>query len=335
MSRKLGRSQHRQQPKSLKRCSQTSVLSGLGLASAASMMAMGLGIRPAMAEPSKGIADTRVVQNIAQNISQNPDFPDLPILQPASPLSAPVSVPPIDMRVIQELPVQPLPAQSPDQSPAQSIAPTPIEIPVVRSPEPPAVQQPVADVPEAEMPLEPPFIGEVNTPVVEAQEAPPFIEAVTAPVVEEPVVEVPVVEEPIVEVPVVEEPIVEVPAPEEPIVEAPVPEEPAVATVVPVEPLPTVEADASSTDSLAEEPAIATSVPVAPPAPMPVPADNSFGGESFDGEIANANPIEPVIPVRELPTERVTAVPEMPITVTPTATTNRWPEPVPFGQPLP
>jgi hypothetical protein len=315
MSRKLGRSQHRQQPKSLKRCSQTSVLSGLGLASAASMMAMGLGIRPAMAEPSKGIADTRVVQNIAQNISQNPDFPDLPILQPASPLSAPVSVPPIDMRVIQELPVQPLPAQSPDQSPAQSIAPTPIEIPVVQSPEPPEVQQPVADVPAAEMPLEPPFIGEVNIPVVEAQEAPPFIEAVTAPVVEEPVVEVPVVEEPIVE--------------------APVPEEPAVATVVPVEPLPTVEADASSTDSLAEEPAIATSVPVAPPAPMPVPADNSFGGESFDGEIANANPIEPVIPVRELPTERVTAVPEMPITVTPTATTNRWPEPVPFGQPLP
>jgi hypothetical protein len=310
MSRKLGRRARRQQPKSLKLCSQVSMLSSLALASAVSIMAMGLGIGPAMAEPSKEIADTRIAQSFGQNIAQNPDFPDLPILQPASPLSAPVSVPPIDMRVIQELPVQPLPVQSPDQSPAQSIAPTPIEIPVVRSPEPPEVQQPVADVPEAEMPLEPPFIGEVNIPVVEAQEAPPFIEAVTAPVVEEPVVEVPVVEEPIVEVPVVEEP--------------------AVATVTPVEPLPTVEADASSTDSLAEEPAIATSVPVAPTAPMPAPAD-----ESFDGEIANANPIEPVMPVRELPTERVTAVPEMPITVTPAATTNRWPEPVPFGQPLP
>lgn len=308
MSRKLGHSQgasRQHQPKSLKRCSQASVLSSIGLASAASMMAMGLGIRPAMAEPSKGIADTRVVQNIAQSIAQNPDFPDLPILQPAIPLSAPVSVPPIDMRVIQELPVQPLPTQSPDQSPAQSIAPTPIEIPVVQSPEPPEVQQPVADVPEAEVPLDPPFIGEVNTPVVEAQEAPPFIETVTTPVAEEP------------------------------IVEAPVPEEPAVATVVPVEPLPTVEADASSTDSLAEEPAIATSVPVAPAAPIPAPADNSFDGESFDGEIANANPIEPVIPVSELPTESVTAVPELPITVTPAATTNRWPEPVPFGQPLP
>ncbi len=267
---------------------------------AAFLAVMAWGMEPAVAQSSP---------------SQNPDFPDLPILQPAVPLSAPVSVPPIDMRVIEELPVQP----PVTESPAQAITPTPIEIPVVRSPEPPDVEQPVADVPESEAITEPPFIGEVNTSVVEAPEAPPFIEEVNAPVVE-----VPVIDEPVVAAPTPAEPIVEVPTINEPIVEAPAPAEPPVATIVPIDPLPTIEADAGpATPAITPPTTTATTS-------RPTPTEDNFAGE-----IANATPIAPVIPVIEMPVERVSAVPASTFIVTPAATTNRWPEPIPFGQPLP
>jgi hypothetical protein len=284
------------QTKALTRWPQASQLSKVLLAGTVSVFAVVMGIGPALA----GVA-----------VAQNPDFPDLPILQPAIPLSAPVSVPPIDMRILEEPPVQPVPAQA--------AAPAPIDIPVVRSPDLPEVEQPVADVPASGMPSEvqPPFIGEVSTPVVEAPEAPPFIEAV-----EIPVVEAPVAKEPTVEAPVVEAPVVEVP-----IVEAPVVAEPAVATIVPADPLPAVEADAG--------------LPATAPQP---PNDN------FERAIANANPAVSVIPVAEMPVaeaqaaeipaversaERVSAAPASAFVVTPAATTNRWPEPLTFGQPLP
>ncbi len=95
-------------------------------------------------------------------ISQTPSFPDLPILEPAMPINAPVSVPPIDARPVPAQPTQSVPVQA---------APMQIDVPVVAAPEPTEVERSVADIPASELPLEPPFIGErdeeIDIPVVD------------------------------------------------------------------------------------------------------------------------------------------------------------------------
>ncbi|MGB3298481.1 MAG: hypothetical protein WBA76_09440 [Phormidesmis sp.] len=78
-------------------------------------------------------------------IAQAPDFPDLPVLKPAIPISTPVSVPPLN--VAAPMPAQPALAET-----------APIES-----------EQPIANLSTSDLPLEPPFIEEleekINIPI--------------------------------------------------------------------------------------------------------------------------------------------------------------------------
>lgn len=84
-------------------------------------------------------------QGSGEAIAQAPNFPDLPVLKPAMPISAPVSVPPLE--------ASPVPAQ-----------PAPIEFEQIES------EQPAANLSSSDLPSEPPFIGEleeeINIPAV-------------------------------------------------------------------------------------------------------------------------------------------------------------------------
>ena len=192
-------------------------------------------------------------------IAQTPVFPELPILEPAMPIDAPVSVPPIDARSV--------PAQPAQSVPVQAAPPVQASVLAVTTPEPPesvSAEQPTANLPNSELPLEPPFIGEQ------------LQEEVNNPVVDEPA-----------------------------------PSEPAVAASPPTS-APTSSIGGPSADSEpANEPANAAESEV-------ITADGS------NPQLANTASPDAVIPEIDIPVEDAH-----------TPATSRWPEPIPFGQPLP
>ncbi|MGC1309190.1 MAG: hypothetical protein WA885_18355 [Phormidesmis sp.] len=242
--------------------------------------------------PSPAAASLRTP---AATLAQSPDFPDLPVLEPAMPLNEPVSVPPLRMPPIDAAPT--VEAAPVEVAPPSDIVEAPVQVPiisdavppepepvvanerdsepiVVNEPEPPEIEADEVAIDEL-LPAEPPFIGEVGAADLPKIEAAPVV-AVPEPLLAEPLLAVP---EPVVAVPNV--------APD------------------------VVVTERSDSEVLAESAAIAAiestteSAPIAP--------------------LIDPTPLEPITdPAVELPAESIRP-----------ANTNRWPEPVPFGQPLP
>ena len=243
-------------------------------------------VRPALTSDSAGDALTADALTTAPSaialspadLAQLPDFPELPLLEPAIPLSEPVTVPPIDVR--------------PDTAPIAEVMP--------------------ADTAAAD---------EATMPLADSVAAPPAADrSEDAIVVSEP-------EEFPFDPPFLEDMAEPTPLPEAPAVDR-----------LPEELLPSVEADASMTDIPvvaapadlpADEPV--TTVPEVVPevAPEVTPEPSTANAAAIANAPADALPIaaEPVEaddPIVEIPAESVTP-----------ANVSRWPEPIPFGQPLP
>ncbi len=202
-------------------------------------------------------------------IAQTPMFPELPVLEPAMPINAPVSVPPIDARPVPAQPAQLVPVQA-AAPPIQVAPPVQASVPSVAIPEPPesvSAEQPTVNSSDLEVPLEPPFIGELQGEV------------------------------------------------NNPVVDELAPSEPAVAAS------PPTSAPSSSTDrpSTASDTVIDTaSEPASAAESAAITADGS------NPKLANAASPEVATPEIDIPVENAH-----------TPSTNRWPEPIPFGQPLP
>ncbi|MEL6160086.1 MAG: hypothetical protein AAFQ40_10530 [Cyanobacteria bacterium J06623_5] len=234
-------------------------------------------------------------------IAQAPDFSDLPILEPAMPIDEPVYVPPLE-------PVA-APTVSPEE-PAEAVAETedaadedpsgvavevipaerPQDIPLISQPAPRTSGQAVApaqptDAPvDNALPLDPPFIGDLEG---SDQRAP---SAVALPN------ELPVSAEPgMDDLPVVEADV-----------RSPNLERPNSVSVPSLETAPA--ASAPSTPA-------APSAPVRAPEPLP------------QSQIASGSTVGAAAPSNAVPTDETGRV-------VPSAV-SRWPEPIPFGQPLP
>ena len=199
------------------------------------------------------------------------DFPDLPILEPGITLNEPISVPPIDA------------------SPSVSVPPPPP--PIAEANSPAAI---------ADLPAEPPFLGE---------------ETFEVPVIDETALSEEMAEEEVEEIandPIVDEPIVNAASNEtiegEIAVEV---EKIPVESVVSVESEPSVEADAIPGDAVPED-------TVATARGLRTRVDASFAEESA----ATEDEAEP----EEIDFAAQGVVPQ---------NTDRWPEPIPFGAPLP
>ncbi len=198
----------------------------------------------------------------ALDLAQAPDFPDLPLLEPAVPTGEPVSVPPIDVRSV--APIEPEPAQ-PEVSRT-------VELPL----------------PTAVIPTEAPIPGEAE--LLER-----FPEA----------------DLPMVDLPVTDQLTTEPLEPDQSVADEPAPDSREAAVVsqpeVPLEPpfLEGVAESAAAMPEAVEAPAeVAESIATVPPAAA-----------------APAAPVE--APLLEISAD-----------VSP-ANVSRWPEPIPFGQPLP
>ena len=198
-------------------------------------------------------------------IAQTPSFPELPILEPAMPIDAPISVPPIDVRPVPAQPAQAVPVQA---APVQA-APVQASVPVVTTPEPPesaSTEQPMADLSNSNLPSEPPFIGnlegETNLPVEDE----------------------------------------------------PAPSQPAVAVSPPMSAPPSSNDKPSINGPSIDSAAASESANVA--------ESEVITNDGSDAKLAAA--AEVVIPEIDIPVENANTPP-----------TSRWPEPVPFGQPLP
>lgn len=119
-----------------------SFLGKIALVGMASVLSVGLLPASAIANPillRSGSTGTGTPKGI--KLAQTPDFPDLPVLEPAMPISAPISVPPIDARPAPSIPASAAPvlplsvpslAAPPVLEPI-SADPDPIEIPVIVS----------------------------------------------------------------------------------------------------------------------------------------------------------------------------------------------------------
>ena len=233
------------------------------------------------------------------------DFPDLPILEPGISLIEPVSVPPIDATA-------PVPPPAPP-----AIPPAPPPAPVVSVP----------DLPEVEPEVVPEVESEVSAP---AETATP-VEVVSddTALSDEPTASADIPEEPPFlgefEVPVIDE--------TSPLEEAP-------AATVPDEPEPVFAADEDNLEEVATE-----DLPVEIPVEA-VAVDESAGEQIEADEASNETSIESVATaprfepednadfVVEPATEKPQEIDFSAQGVTP-QNTERWPEPVPFGAPLP
>lgn len=193
------------------------------------------------------------------------DFPDLPILEPGIQLDQPVSVPPIGSAsdAVPPPPPPPPPPTAEPSSPVVSVPSVPEEVPI-----------------SADVPLEPPFLGEETFEVPVVDRAAQSEESLAA-------------EETFTE----EVPVVDATGEDRSVVEA---------DGVPVE--PTVEADFVPGDAIATGPS-ARARADASVVDEPVPF-----GEELDSTDAGDFAEQGVVPQN---------------------TTDRWPEPIPFGAPLP
>lgn len=123
-------------------------------------------IAGAGASPSDAGASALAVEvpSVGGAIAQA-DFPDLPVLEPAVPLSQPVSVPPIDASAPVQVPERSTAVSVPElESPIQADA-APVQVPVVVDRDAIEALPPVAAAPAT--PAEPPFIGGIDIEVVE------------------------------------------------------------------------------------------------------------------------------------------------------------------------
>ena len=201
-------------------------------------------------------------------LAQIPDFPELPLLEPAIPLSEPVSVPPIAVPPVAQ------PVDDDDDAAPAEAAPTQAEVSPL-----PAEVAPTAEVaPAAEiMPAETPTVSEAALPTADLAPAPPPADS--------------------------REEAIVVGEPEEFLFDPPFLEDVAAPEIAP---------EIASPEPPTADPAPLANVPVAdatvdaPPTAEP------------------AAPAEVSVPIVELPTESVTP-----------ANVSRWPDPIPFGQPLP
>lgn len=213
-----------------------------------------------------GTAET--LNSPAAALAQTPDFSDLPVLESAMPADEFVSVPPLEA-------APPIEAARP-AIPLPSIAPTSEETPALET-------DPVA----AEMPTEPPFIGEVGLI------APPTDLSVDQPVIDD------LLDEEMTAA--ADETVAE---PEE-LIEA-------------VPPASTEEITEAAPPTLPEEmaePEVSVEVAEAEAIAPPVPT-------LMEAETTAAPPA--AVPIVDVPTEPIRP-----------ANVSRWPEPIPFGQPLP
>ncbi len=233
-------------------------------------------------------ADSRPteMQAAARELAQFPDFPDLPVLEPASPLDAPISVP---------LPVNLLPASLPSVNP-QPISPLPSNLPAAAADDDglpslvsiPAVRVPAVSVPPLPtQPVEPVASEPLATP------EPPQSVAEIAPLpAEEPAVPI---EPPFIGA--LGDLMVPLPLPEDLI-----------------EPENLIEAD--------ESPA---SVAPSVAAESTVPAATGTVALTVEPPVEPSRPVDAIANIDLDPS---------PTPITP-ANVNRWPDPIPFGQPLP
>lgn len=215
-----------------------------------------------------GTADA--LSSSAAALAQTPDFSDLPVLESAMPADELVSVPPLEAA-----PPPPIEAARPAIS-LPSIAPTAEEMPALET-------DPVA----AEMPTEPPFIGEVGLV------APPPDLSIDQPVMDDLLDEemTAAADETVAEPEEVIEAVL--PAPTEEIIEA----------APPALPEETAEPEVSVE--------VAEAAAIAPPIPTSVETETTADSPA-------------AAPIVNVPTEAIRP-----------ANVSRWPEPIPFGQPLP
>ncbi len=298
------------------------------------------------------------ISAIPRDLAQLPDFPNLPVLEPANPIDAPVSVPlPVNLlpaslpsvnqpSVNQPLVNQPLVNQQPSNFPA-AVAdndglPSLVSIPAVSVPtvsvpaiSTPLEAQPVETVLET-TPIQSP-VGQVPLPSTPTMNEPVVAEPVASePAVVEPVAAEPVAAEPVAAEPVAAEPVA-APEPLQPVAEiVPSPTEEA---AVPVEP-PFIGAlgDLTVPIPLSDDLIEADESPALPAPLMPLmPSVVAEPAEPFAEPVA-IEPAEPSVePVAELsvPVEALSAnIAPLPTPIAP-ANVNRWPDPIPFGQPLP
>lgn len=203
-------------------------------------------------------------------IAQTPIFPELPILEPAMPINAPVSVPPIDARPVPAQPAQSVPVQA-ASPPVQATLPVQASVPPVATPTPSesvSAEQPTASSSDSQVPLEPPFIGDLEG---EASN---------------------------------------------PATEGPV-DEPAVAASPPTSATPpSIDTPSADTPS--------TNTPSAGSEPTNSAESAAITADGSNPKLANAASPEVATPEIDIPVENAH-----------TPSTSRWPEPIPFGQPLP
>ena len=214
-------------------------------------------------EPSTSAdaAALRTEPSVSTQAAQVADFPDLPILEPAIPIDAPIVVPPITARAPE--PIQPAPL--PPVAIRQPSEPTPVSIPAAIEAD--AVEdEAVIAILKPELPVVTPIDG---TPLAEIET--PEAETVEAEIVETPTVEEAAVEEAVIEEAVIEEAVAVVEVVAAPTITSPV----ALGTTPP------------PTESQNEPPSV--------------------------------------------------VIPEIDLSDNSSARTinSRWPEPIPFGQPLP
>ena len=207
------------------------------------------------------------------------DFPDLPILEPGITLSEPISVPPIGTASSASAPPPP-----PPPPPIAEVSPVD-EVPGAIATEDPDEVTASADVPS-----EPPFLGEgtFEVPVIDETA---LSESASGSIADES--------------DDVDEPVV-VSVPDEPVVEA---DDLPAESVAAAEP-PAVEADAVPEETVASVPGLSTRV------------DASVAVEAGP----NADAVEGEFEPQELDLAGQGVTPQ---------NVDRWPEPIPFGAPLP
>jgi hypothetical protein len=238
----------------------------------------------------------------AVDLAQAPDFSDLPVLEPAMPINEPVSVPPLDAPLAEAEPDE---TTEPVADSAPAVEAAPIEVPVINASEPEAPE------PDIEAASEEPDVSEqpvANSPADEEASSevgaalpaePPFLgEIGTADTATD------------------------------------LPSEPPIAVGDLEESLPAIEADAAK-----EPEPIAEAEPEADTAEVSIPeadiAESDVVETAPSQEIAEVPPapaLEEAV-VEEAIVEEAPLV-DIPAEITP-ANVNRWPEPIPFGQPLP
>jgi hypothetical protein len=266
----------------------------------------------AMAEPAADAAEPTAEPSAepsaeslrppAVDLAQAPDFSDLPVLEPAMPINEPVSVPPLDsvepVQVEADETSQPLAESAPVAE--ADIEAAPIEVPVINASEPDepdldASEQPVASSGEDS--------EEAALPV-----EPPFLGEIGRT---EAAPDLP--SEPPVAVTDLETDLEEALPAIEPVIEADAAEAEPIAVADPQIGSDSTEASVSDADR----------------------AESDVVETTASQEIAEL-PSEPAVVEEAIAPEPPSAdIPaDIPAEITP-ANVNRWPDPIPFGQPLP